>query len=106
MYENFLFAEYMSAQTFKYIIGFILFVLLAIYFYMAVKYILQNNVEQGKTARPLNKQEYVKQNLHIFGIKDCEGSEIKEVYVVPFEKMGLVNKKDILKDNSDELIEF
>lgn len=36
-----------------------------------------------------NKQQYVQQNRNVFGIKDRECSEIKEVFVVSPERLGL-----------------
>lgn len=93
MTENFLFAEYMDAQTFKYIMGAILFVLCAIYFGMAFYHISKKPNSDNSKTKPLNKQEYVRQNLDVFGIKDCEAADIKNVYLVPFEKMGYHSKK-------------
>lgn len=97
--ENFLLAQYIDAQTFKYIVGAILFILLTIYFSMAFYHILTPETKTRPIAKYSNKQEYVKKNLHIFGICDREGSEIKEVFVVPYDKMGFGTAKDDIKIN-------
>lgn len=97
MRENFLLAQYIDAQTFKYIIGAILFILLTVYFSMAFHHILTAGTKTRPTEKYSNKQEYVKKNLHIFGIRDGEGFEIKEVFVVPYDKMGFRTTKDDIK---------
>ena len=99
MRENFLLAQYIDVQTFKYIIGAILFILLTVYFSMAFHHILTAGTKTRPTEKYSNKQEYVKQNLHIFGIRDREGSEIKEVFVVPYNKMGFGTAKDEIETN-------
>lgn len=42
--------------------------------------------QQAQTT--FNKQEYVRNHLDVFGVKDAPGKEIKEVYYVSSEKIG------------------
>ena len=57
--------------------------------YLRIKYIKREASEIETKSEVFNKQEYVKQHRNVFGINERECNDIKAVYTVSLEKMGL-----------------
>lgn len=61
------------------------------FFYLGYLYIKEtkNEYEKNNIKQSFNKQGYIKQNRNVFGINDHERNDIKHVYTVSPERMGL-----------------
>lgn len=56
---------------------------------LRIKYAKREASEIETKSKVFNKQEYVKKHRNIFGINERECSDIKQVFTVSPERMGL-----------------